>query len=235
MSRTVIHRRIPRPSPALIELLRGIPVADLHDEMSVIDRRCRLMSPAMRPLLPGKAFVGPAVTAYNTAGDNLMMHAALYYAAPGDVLVVSNGGVAHGALWGGNATIQAVRKGIAAVVADGPVRDIAQVRENAFGVWSTCISVSKPGKEAPGTVNVPIHCAGVIVNPGDIVVGDEDGIIVVDPADAERIATRARARIERDARMQASIARGATLFEEIGGPKQLAALDAEIIDRAWNE
>ncbi len=235
MSESIIYRRISRPDPALIEMLRGIPVADLHDEMDVIDRRCRLMNTAMRPMLPEKSFVGPAVTAYNTPGDNLMMHTALYYAERGDVLVVSNGGVPHGALWGGNASVQAVRKGIAALVADGPVRDTAQVRELGFGVWSTSVSVGKPSVEAPGSVNVPIFCAGVRVIPGDIVVGDEDGVIVIAPQDVEKLVKAARARIQRDEAMQAAIAQGSTLFEQISGLQRLESINARISDGPWQE
>ncbi len=233
MSESIVYRQIPRPAPALIEMLRGIPVADLHDEMDPIDRRQRLMSTALRPLLPRKSFVGPAVTAYCTPGDNLMMHTSLFYAQRGDVLVISNGGVVHGALWGGNASIQANHKGVAAVVVDGPVRDTAGVRECNLGVWSTSVSVTKPGKEAPGTVNMPVNCAGVRVRPGDIIVGDEDGVIVIDPADVERLVKAARARIARDAVMQAAIAAGSTLFEGLSGAKQLEKVGARVLDGPW--
>jgi 4-hydroxy-4-methyl-2-oxoglutarate aldolase len=233
VQKTVVYRKIPRPQPSLIETLRGIPVADLHDEMDPVQRRLRLMHHSMRPLFPSAPFVGPAVTAYNTPGDNLMMHTALYYAEKGDVIVVSNGGIPHGALWGGNASIQAVRRGVVALVADGPVRDTAQVKDLAVAVWSTSITVSKPGKEAPGMVNVPINCAGVLVSPGDIVVGDEDGVIVIDPADAERLAAAARARIKRDDVMQTAIAKGSTLFEQIGCEDRLKALNAVVADGPW--
>lgn len=233
MSQSMVYRNIPRPDPTLIELLRGIPVADLHDEMDPIDRRQRLMDPVMKPLLPGKAFVGPAVTAYCTPGDNLMMHAALFLAQRGDVVVVANGGVAHGAVWGGNATTQALRRGVAALVADAPVRDIAQVRAGDFGVWATIHSVTKPGKENPGYVNMPLMCAGVLVQPGDIVVGDEDGVITIDPRDAERLARAALARIERDKVMQQKIAGGSTLFEELNGFEQLKKVGARVIDGHW--
>ena len=235
MSQSIVYRKIPRPDPALIDMLRGIPVADLHDEMDVIDRRQRLMGTAMRPLLAGKSFVGPAVTAYCTPGDNLMMHAALYYAEKGDVLVISNGGVPYGALWGGNATVQAVHRGVAALVIDGPARDIAQVRDGDFGVWATSHTVSKPGKEAPGSVNTPITCAGVRVNPGDIVVGDEDSVIVIDPKDVERLVKAARARIERDRVMQEKIATGSTLFEHLHGDEQLRKVGAVVSDGPWNK
>ena len=233
MQQTVVYRKIPRPHPSLIDSLRGIPVADLHDEMNAVDRRQRLMHPSMRPMFPAASFVGPAVTGYNTPGDNLMMHTALYYAERGDVIVVTNGGIPDGALWGCNATIQAVRNGVAAVVIDGPSRDTAQLREHSFGVWSTSVTVAKPGKEAPGTVNMPIQCAGVRVNPGDIIVGDDDGVIVIDPADVEMLVTAARARIRRDEAMQAAIARGSTLFEQIGCPERLKNLGAIINDGPW--
>ena len=89
MAETVIYRKIPRADPALVESLRGIPVADLHDEMNVVDRGTRLMHHSMRPVLPELSFVGTAVTAFNSPGDNLMMHTALYYAQQGDVLTHS--------------------------------------------------------------------------------------------------------------------------------------------------
>jgi 4-hydroxy-4-methyl-2-oxoglutarate aldolase len=230
MSAAVAYKKIPRVSPAVLEALRGIPVADLHDEMSPGDRGHRTLSHSMRPVLPGKTFLGQAVTAYCPPGDNLMMHAALFVAERGDVLVVSNGGLPHGALWGGNATIQAAYKGIAAVVVDGPIRDLAQIRESDFGVWSTSISVSRPGKAMAGRLNTPILCAGAIVRPGDIVVGDEDGVIVLAPSDAERLATRARARIERDLKMRSMMATGATLFQRLEGAKALAAAGVDLQD-----
>jgi len=234
MHHTIVYREIPRPSAALIDLLRGIPVADLHDEMDEVERRTRLMHHSMRPAgLPVAPFVGPAVTAYNSPGDNLMMHTALFHAQAGDVLVLSNGGVPHGSLWGGNAAIQARQRGVAAAVIDGPTRDLAQVREVGFSVWSTSVSVSRPYKQAAGFVNMPLHCAGVWVRPGDIVVGDEDSVIVIDPADAERLAKAARARIGRDDKMQAAIAAGSTLFEQIGCLDKLRELRAEIRDGPW--
>jgi 4-hydroxy-4-methyl-2-oxoglutarate aldolase len=236
MSESIVYRQIPRPSANLIESLRGIAVADLHDEMSPIDRRRRLMAPSMRSLLPGRSVVGPAMTAFNTPGDNLMMHTALYLAERGDVLVVSNGGVPYGALWGGNATVQATHKGVVGVVIDGPARDTAQVREHeGFGVWSTSVSVGRPGKEAPGSVNVPVLCGGVLVNPGDIVVADDDGVIVIAPQDVERLVRAARARMGRDEVMQAAIHNGGTLFEQLSGFKQLEKVGAEIRDGHWRE
>lgn len=234
MAETVVYRRIPRPDPSLIESLRGIPVADLHDEMNAVDRKLRLMNASMRPVFTGSSFVGPAVTAFNTPGDNLMMHTALFLAEAGDVLVMSNGGVPAGALFGDNAVMQAQRKGVVALIADGPIRDTDGIRRLKFPAYSTSISVSRPTKVMPGSVNVPINCAGVIVEPGDIVVGDSDGVIVIPHAEVGRIVAAARARIERDKAMHVAIAGGSTLFQQLGGEETLKKLGAEIRDGTWS-
>lgn len=233
MTETQIYREIPRPDPALIEALRGIPVADLHDELGVVDRKVRLLAPTLRPIIEGARIVGPAVTAFNSPGDNLMMHTALYLAQPGDVLVLSNGGVPSGALWGDNASTQAKQRGVVGVIADGPVRDLDGIRHQGVPVWSTIVSPTRPMKAMPGAVNVPIVCAGVLVSPGDIIVADTDGAIVVPWSEALRVAEAARARIARDARMQKAIQGGSTLFEEIGCPAALERLGAVIQDGAW--
>lgn len=233
MTETHIYRTIPRPDPALIDALRGIPVADLHDELSAVDRKVRLLAPTLRPVIEGVRIVGPAVTAFNSPGDNLMMHTALFYAQRGDVLVLSNGGASNGALWGDNASTQAKRNGVAGVLADGPVRDIDGLRKQGVPVWSTIISPTRPTKAMPGAVNVPIVCAGVLVHPGDIIVADSDGAIVVPWSEALRIAEAARARIAKDARMQKAIESGSSLFEEIGCPAALERLGAAMHDEPW--
>ncbi len=234
MSETTVYREIPRPDPALIEALRGIPVADLHDELNAVDRKVRLMSSRLRPVIDGERIVGPAVTAFNSPGDNLMMHTALFHARSGDVLVISNGGVPSGALWGDNASTQAKRIGLAGVIADGPVRDISGLRRVGVPVWSTIVSPSRPTKALPGSVNMPVVCAGVTVYPGDIVVADSDGAIVVPWEEALRVAEAARARIARDTRMQEAIRGGSTLFQEIGCETALQKLGAEIHEGPWS-
>jgi 4-hydroxy-4-methyl-2-oxoglutarate aldolase len=233
LAETVIYRQIPRPDPALVEALKGIPVADLHDEMNAVDRKNRLLSAAFRPVIEGVRIVGPAVTAFNTPGDNLMMHTALYLAQRGDVLVLSNGGIVTGALWGDNASTQAKRIGVAGVVADGPVRDLDGLRRQGVPIWSSSVSPSRPTKAQPGSVNIPIACGGVVVYPGDLIVADTDGVIVVPVEEALRIAEAARARIARDVRMQEAIANGSTLFEQIGCAEALEKLGAQMHDGPW--
>jgi 4-hydroxy-4-methyl-2-oxoglutarate aldolase len=230
---SVIYRRIPRPDPAIVDALRDIPVADLHDELNAVDRKSRMLSHKVRPVIDGARIVGPAVTAFNTPGDNLMMHTALYYAQRGDVLVFSNGGMPNGSLWGENASMQAKRIGVAGVVVDGPVRDIDGIRRQGIPIWSSIISPTRPTKTMPGTVNVPISCGGVTVFPGDLIVADSDGVIVVPVGEALRIAEAARARIARDVRMQERIAAGSTLFQEIGCEAALQKIGAVIHDDVW--
>ena len=163
------------------------------------------------------------------------MHTALYLAQRGDVLVMSNGGVANGALCGDNAALQAQRNGVLAMVVDGPVRDTDGIRRLEFPVFSTLVSVTRPTKAMPGTVNLPIVCGGVIVSPGDIVVGDSDGVIVIPPEEVPRIVLAARARIARDKLMQQAIADGSTLFQQLGGEAALGKLGAVIHDGAWQD
>ena len=233
MTESHIYSQIPRPDASLIEALRGIPVADLHDELNAVDRKIRLLAPTLRPIIEGVRIVGPAVTAFNSPGDNLMMHTALYYAERGDELVLSNGGAPNGARWGENASTQAKRVGVAGVLADGPVRDLEGLRRQAIPVWSTIVSATRPTKAMPGSVNVPIVCAGVLVCPGDIIVADDDGAIVVPWSEALRIAEAANARIARDVRMQKAIEGGSTLFEQIGCQAALERLGAVIHDGPW--
>jgi 4-hydroxy-4-methyl-2-oxoglutarate aldolase len=233
MAETIIYRQIERPDPSLLEALRDIPVSDLHDELNAVDRKVRLFSSAIRPVIEGVRIVGPAVTAFNTPGDNLMMHTALYYAQRGDVLVLSNGGSPNGSLWGENASTQARHRGVVGVIADGPVRDIDGLRRQGVPVWASIISPSRPTKALPGTVNMPIACGSVIVSPGDIIVADSDGVIVIPVHEARRVADAARARIARDQVMQAAIAAGSTLFQEIGCEAALQKLGAVVHDGPW--
>jgi len=229
-----LYKSIPRVSADKIDALRGIGVADLHDALNVDWRALTLMRGNMRPILPDAAIVGQAVTAYCPPGDNMMMHCALYYAQPGDVLVLSNGGVENGAVWGENATIYAQKKGLAGVVADAPVRDTAGLRERGLPVWSTIVSVSTPGKSRIGSINVPIECAGVVVNPGDIVIADSDGILILPVDIALPAAERARARVENDKLIHKMIASGGSMFEALKLENALKDMGVEVDEGSWN-
>lgn len=232
---TVVYTRIPRCSPALVDAVAAFPVADLHEAMGAISGRIGLMSPKMRPVAPGQRIAGLAVTSHNYPGDNLMIHAALNVAEKGDVLVLVNGGVPQGALWGDVASTFAMQKGVAGVVADGPVRDTHAIPRMGFKVWSTVVSPAHPEKRGPGAVNVPVVCDGVRVMPGDIIVADDDGVLVIPPRIADEVAGRARARNDVESSIRARLRAGETLFDVMGMEKVLAAAGVTTVDGEWSE
>jgi len=161
--------------------------------------RDRVMNMAIRPLWPGMPRIaGPAYTVYCPPGDNLMLHAAIYRAQPGSIIVVQAGDADY-ALAGGNVCAVAQRRGIVAFVLDGVIRDVAEVRANRFPVFARGVIPIPGGKERIGTLDAPIKCGGVDVAPGDVVVADEEGIVVVDKQRLEPTLKAAQARAAKDA------------------------------------
>lgn len=161
--------------------------------------RGQVMDIGMRPLWPSKQRVaGPAFTVRCPPGDNLMLHAAIHRAEPGSVIVVEAGDVDY-ALAGGNVCAVAQRRGIAAFVLDGVIRDLAEVREMGFPVFARGV-VPVPGtKKAVTPLNEPVRCGGVTVQAGDIVVADEEGIVVTPAARQEQVLLDARAKAVKEA------------------------------------
>jgi 4-hydroxy-4-methyl-2-oxoglutarate aldolase len=141
---------------------------------------------------------GPAFTVTCPPGDNLMLHAAIYRAAPGCVLVV-DAGDAHCAVAGGNVCAVAQRRGIAALVVDGAIRDLAEVRDSGFPVFGRAVVPVAGTKAAVAPLNVPVQCGGILVHPGDIVVGDDDGVVIVPASRADQVHRDARSQLAREA------------------------------------
>ncbi len=161
--------------------------------------RERVMDIGIRPLWAGMPRVaGPAFTARCEPGDNLMLHAAIYRAAPGSILVVQAGDVDH-AVAGGNVCAVAQRRGIAALLVDGVIRDLAEARERRFPVLARGVIPIPGTKEKLGSLGEPVDCGGVRVAPGDVVVADEEGIVVVPAARCDPVLEAARARAAREA------------------------------------
>jgi len=229
----VICTRIPLPDPALVAEAGKYALADLHESLGAVQGRMALMSPRMRPLLQGRRISGAAVTSYNFPGDNLMIHVALNVAARGQILVLANGGGTQGALWGDVACTFAAHKGIAGVVADGPVRDIDALREMDFPVWATVISPSHPEKRGPGSVNVPVVVDGVLVEPGDVIVADGDGVLVIPQAHLARTVEGARQRAAREVSVRQRIKAGESLFEILNMAAAVKAAGIEQVDKTW--
>jgi 4-hydroxy-4-methyl-2-oxoglutarate aldolase len=231
----IICTRIPLPDPALVAEAATYALADLHESLGAVQGRMALMSPRMRPLIAGQRISGAAVTSYNFPGDNLMIHVALNVAQRGQILVLANGGGSQGALWGDVACTFAAQKGIAGVVADGPVRDIDALREMNFPVWATAISPSHPEKRGPGSVNVPIVADGVLVEPGDVIVADGDGVLVIPQAHLARTLEGARQRAGREVAIRQRIKAGESLFEILNMDAAVKAAGIAVVDKTWRE
>ncbi|MEU9910794.1 RraA family protein [Streptomyces sp. NPDC051001] len=173
---------------------QDIPPTTLADLLG----RAQVMDIGIRPLWEAPRVAGPAYTVRCEPGDNLMLHAAIHRAEPGSIVVVESGDLDY-ALAGGNVCAVARRRGIAAFVLDGLIRDLAEVREAAFPVFARGV-VPIPGtKKKLGTLGEPVHVGGVLIHPGDIVVADEEGIVVTPAARREEILTTARAKLAQEA------------------------------------
>lgn len=185
------------PSQELINEFKKIPAANIADVMErncAMNPRIRLVSSPKTPIM-----AGPALTVKVRSGDNLALHAALNIAQQGDVIVVSNEGDNTRALMGEiMMAYLCYYKKIAGIILDGPIRDIAEIGTWDFPVYATGTTPGGPYKEGPGEVNVPISCGEISVNPGDIIVGDADGVIVIPKRDAETILVDAKKVQEND-------------------------------------
>ncbi|MDR1915480.1 MAG: RraA family protein [Synergistaceae bacterium] len=192
-----IYLRRSMPDPDIVEGFRGLPASNVAD---VMNRNCA-MNPRIRLLsIPNPEIsVGVAFTVKARAGDNLVIHAAMQYIGEGDYLVISNEGDTTRSLLGDIMLnyLFHLRK-IAGIVVDGPIRDLGSVKTWNFPIYATGSCPVGPYKEGPGEVNVPIACGEVSVHPGDIILADVDGVIVIPRVDAPVILTEARAYYAKD-------------------------------------
>lgn len=185
------------PDPEIVNGFKGIPAANVAD---VMNRNCA-MNPRIRLISDPKEeiAVGTAFTVKARSGDNLAIHAAMQYIGEGDFLVVSNEGETSRSLIG-DIMLSYLRyqKKIAGVIIDGPIRDLGDIRTWDFPIYATGSCPGGPYKEGPGEVNVPISCGEISVNPGDIILADRDGIIVIPREDAAAVLPAAKEFQEKD-------------------------------------
>ena len=193
-----------RPSKKLVKALGAMVTAHLSDNMN----RMVAGGAALRPMHKGGKLYGPALTVKVTPGDNLMVHKAIDIAAPGDVIVVDAGGVLTTAIIGDIMSSLAERRGIAGLVINGAIRDAAEIAARRFPVYACGITHRGPYKNGPGEINVPLALDGMVVQPGDIVVGDADGVVAVPLAHAEAILALAKAQLAKETATLKSIAQG---------------------------
>lgn len=186
--------KIPRPAAGLTHDLAQQGVATVHEGQG----RRGLMHHGMRPIREGWSICGPAVTSLNHPGDNLMVHAALDVCQPGDVLVIATTVPCICGVLGELLAGQAKVRGLAGLVIDTGVRDVAALRQLGLPIWSAAISAAGAVKATPGWVNVPVVCGGTIVEPGDLLVADDDGVVVVPHNAARTVLDAANARTNRE-------------------------------------
>ncbi len=182
--------------PTILAALREIPVAALSDNMHRNIGTTGL-SPYHRPV--DQTMAGTAVTARSRGGDNLTYLRALEFCRPGDVLVIDAGGILNNAVVGGILSFYAAHIGVVGVVVDGAIRDVAEIRAREFPVYARGVTHRGPYKDGPGEINVPISVGGMVVNPGDIVVGDQDGLMAFAPDEAELLIEKARSHLQTEA------------------------------------
>ena len=193
----------PAADPALLEALRSVATSLLSDNMARVSGTVGLM-PYHRP----KPMAGTAVTVRTRGGDNLTIHRAFDFCRSGDVLVVDGGGELGQALMGEIMAGFAESLGVQGLVIDGAIRDVGAIRGRDFPVYARGVTHRGPYKNGPGEINVPITVGGMVVHPGDIIVGDEDGVLAIAPADAPAVLEAARRQGDKEAAALRSIAEG---------------------------
>lgn len=200
----IVVRNIRRADAAVVASLARLGVATVHEAQG----RTGLMQPYMRPLWRGARIAGSAVTALCHPGDNWMIHVAVEVLRPGDVLVVACSSESTDGAFGELLATSLKARGAKGVVLDMGCRDAHEITEMRFPLWSRAISAKGTVKATIGSVNVPLVCAGVQVNPGDVVVADDDGVVMVPRVDAEAVAKAGEEREKKEAASRARLEKG---------------------------
>lgn len=213
-----IYPRAQGPSPQLLARFRKLPTANVSDVMG----RMSGSGSELRPYHASGLLCGPALTVRTRPGDNLMVHKALDLAEPGDVVVVDGGGVTTNALMGEMMLAHAAQRGLGGVVIAGAVRDLDWIRRNGFPVYACGVTHRGPYKDGPGQINAAVTVAGMVVGPGDIVLGDADGVVCIPVAEAEAVCTEAEAKAAAEQRQMSEI---------LAGTSDRSWIDAELSRR----
>ena len=218
----IVKRNIVRADKAAVEKLSRFGVATVHEAMG----RVGLMQPYMRPVYPGAHACGTAVTVLLHPGDNWMMHVVAEQLQPGDVAVAAVTAENTDGFFGDLLATSFKARGARGLVIDGGVRDVKDLAEMQFPVFSRAISAKGTVKSTLGSVNIPVVCAGVAVNPGDVVIADADGVVIVPAAIAQQVADAAEAREANEGEKRAKLAKGVLGLDmyNMRGPLEKAGL-----------
>ena len=221
-----VVRNIARPEPDAVCILGEMGVATVHEAQG----RVGLLRPYLRPIYISARMAGPAVTVSLPAGDNLMIHAAVEVCQPGDVLVVVPTSGSTDGYFGDLIATSLRSRGVVGLVIDAGVRDVNDLTAMQFPVWSKAIGAQGTVKASPGSVNIPVVCGSVLINPGDVIVADADGVVAVPRERAPEVARLSQERVAKEEKTRERLRAGELGVDIYGLRARLRELGVEYTD-----